>query len=208
MGGNLLHVFTSAHAGSFDTLAWGAWQRGSWGTLAQRSWAVALEAGYQPPEKHLKPWLRAGWNYSSGDNNPLDSTHGTFFQVLPTPRIYARFPFFNLMNNDDLFGELILRPHKRVTIRSDVHSLRLSNAHDLWYSGGGAYDQKVFGYTGRPSGGATSLATLFDVSADVTVARNISLTAYVADAEGKQVLAKIYPGTTGRFGYLEFNYRF
>ena len=32
-------------------------------------------------------------------------------QMLPTARIYARTPFFNLMDTVDAFGELILRPH-------------------------------------------------------------------------------------------------
>jgi len=208
-GANLLHLFPTRRAGSFDLLAWGALQGGSWGLQEHRGWAVALEAGWQPPLKRLKPWLRAGWNKSSGDDDPADRSHRTFFQVLPTPRSYARFPFFNLMNNDDLFGTLILRPHARLTVRSDVHSLRLSSSKDLWYQGGGAYDQFVFGYAGRPSGGNTSLATLFDASADVTLSRNISVTGYFAAAEGKQVIAKIYPADrSARFGYLEFNYRF
>ena len=62
-----------------------------------------------------------------GDNNPNDGQHGTFFQVLPTPRIYARFPFYNLMNNQDAFAEVVLRPHPKWTIRSDAHFLRLGN---------------------------------------------------------------------------------
>ncbi len=209
LGADLLHVFPTKHSGSFDVLAWGAWQGGSWGMQAQDSWAVAIEGGYQVPETHLKPWLRAGWNHSSGDDNPLDTTHRTFFQVLPTPRIYARFPFYNLMNNDDLFSELVLRPHKRLTLRTDVHSLRLSSSKDLWYQGGGAYDRFAFGYAGRPSNGHAGLATVFDVSADVTVSQHVVVTGYFADAQGKQVIKKIYSNDpTGRFGYLELTYRF
>ena len=34
-------------------------------------------------------------------------------QMLPTARIYARTPFFNLMDTVDGFGELILRPHPK-----------------------------------------------------------------------------------------------
>lgn len=209
VGADLLHLFPTKKAGAFDVLAWGALQGGSWGVQEHRGWAVALEAGWQPPMKQLQPWLRAGWNRSSGDDDPADASHRTFFQVLPTPRIYARFPFYNLMNSDDLFAELILRPHARLTLRGDVHSLRLSSSKDLWYQGGGAYDQFAFGYSGRPSGGNTSLATVFDVSADVTITQHIAVTGYFADAEGKQVISRIYPqDRSARFGYLEFNYRF
>jgi len=112
------------------------------------------------------------------------------------------------MNNDDLFAELVLRPHKKLTLRSDVHALRLSSSRDLWYQGGGAYDQKVFGYTGRPSGRSTSLATLFDVSADLTLTQHVAFAGYFGDAQGKQVVRKIYPDSSARFGYVEVTYRF
>jgi hypothetical protein len=89
--------------------------------------------------KAVHPWLRAGYSYGSGDGNASDNKHGTFFQLLPTPRPYARFPFFNLMNNEDGFAELILRPAAIVTVRSDIHTLRLTSANDLWYLGGGPF---------------------------------------------------------------------
>src|SRR5262249_14814666 len=109
-GGNYLQAAESP-LGTVDLLFWGLLQNGSWGQLAQRSGAVAVEAGLQPRIwPAVRPWVRGGYNYGSGDGNPNDSTHGTFFQILPTPRVYARFPFFNMMNNRDIFGELILRP--------------------------------------------------------------------------------------------------
>ena len=99
-----------------------------------RAGAMAAEIGWQPSGlPGLKPWIRAGYDYTSGDSNPTDDKHGTFFQVLPTARIYARMPFFNLMNNVDAFGEFIFRPLSRLTIRSDVHALSLADGHDLWY---------------------------------------------------------------------------
>jgi hypothetical protein len=30
----------------------------------------------------------------------------------------------------------LLRPHPKVTVSSEFHALRLSNANDFWYSGG------------------------------------------------------------------------
>jgi alginate export protein len=82
-------------------------QTGSWGNLKQHAGAAVGEAGWQPPVKVLKPWLSAGYSYGSGDDNPNDTRHGTFFQVLPTPRQYARFPFYNMMNNEDWYGALL-----------------------------------------------------------------------------------------------------
>lgn len=197
-------------AGSFDALLWGVLQNGSWGALGQRSYAWAAEGGWQPNVlRTVKPWLRGGVDYGSGDSNPNDSTHGSFFQILPTPRPYARMPFFNMMNMRDSFGELILRPGKKVTIRSDAHSLRLANTNDLWYSGGGAFQPWTFGYTGRPSNGQTGLATLFDISADYNINQHLTVGAYAARADGKLVAEAIYPrDKNAAFGYLEFSYRF
>src|SRR5712691_8731203 len=146
-GGHYIRAVDRPH-GTIDVLLWGAAQIGSWGTLAHRASALAAEVGWQP-KTGLAPWIRGGFDYASGGGDPNDSTHGSFFQVLPTPRLYARFPFFNMMNSADAFGELMLRPSKRVTIRTDVHSLRVANGNDLWYSGGGAFQPSTFGYTGR-----------------------------------------------------------
>ncbi len=125
-GGHYLRI-AGTRAGSVDVLFWGALQTGSWGVLAQRAGAVAAEVGWQPTAlDRIKPWFRGGYDYGSGDSNPTDRQHGTFFQALPTPRVYARFPFFNMMNTADAFGELILRPASSVTLRADIHALRLA----------------------------------------------------------------------------------
>jgi hypothetical protein len=207
-GGHYLQTVRSP-LGTLDLLVWGALQNGSWGRLAQRSGAMATEAGWQPPILHsVRPWLRGGFDYGSGDGNPNDGTHGTFFQVLPTPRVYARFPFFNMMNNRDAFGELVLRPSKALIIRTDVHSLALANRNDLWYSGGGMFQPWTFGYTGRPSNGQSGLATLFDASADYNVNSHAAVGVYYGHAAGKLVMQSIYPnGKNANFGYLELTFR-
>jgi len=209
IGGHYLHVASSA-AGPIDILAWGASQVGSWGRLSHRAGALALEAGWQPPVlARLKPWIRGGYNYGSGDGDGADERHGTFFQVIPTPRVYARFPFFNMMNVDDRFAELLLRPSGRVTIRGDLHFLSLSSRSDLWYQGGGTFEPDTFGYAGRPSNGATGLATFYDVSVDATLTDRTGLTAYFGTAEGRTVPKAIYVGNSrASFGYLELAVRF
>ncbi len=208
-GGHHLTALTT-RAGTVDFLAWGVGQTGTWGRLDQRSYAIDLEAGFQPAiGKKLRPWLRAGYTVGSGDGNPNDHTHGTFFQILPTPRPFARFPFFNMENNRDLMGALILRPHKLVTISSEFHALALANANDLWYSGGGAFQPWTFGYAGRATAGAKALANLYDTSLEYRIRPNITATAYTGYAQGHAAIAVIYPhGATGALGYVELLYRF
>jgi len=197
-------------AGTVDLMLWGVGQTGRWGALDQRAHAISIEGGIQPKiGGRLKPWFRGGYFDGSGDGNPNDNVHGTFFQVLPTPRPFARFPFFNLMNNRDILGILTLRPRKDVTISSEFHAMRLSAAQDLWYLGGGAFQPWTFGYVGRAASGARSLANLYDASVDWRARENVTISAYFGHASGRAVISAIYPkGTGGNFGYLELLYRF
>jgi hypothetical protein len=207
LGGHYIRAI-GTRGGPIDVLLWGAGQSGSWGDLSHRAGSFAVEAGWQPPVA-LSPWIRGGFDYASGDGEPTDAVHGTFFQVLPTPRLYARFPFFNMMNSADAFGELMLRPSKRLAIRMDIHSLRMVDGHDLWYQGGGAFQTATFGYTGQPVGGRQALATLYDASADIILTSRISVTGYYGFAAGGAAAAMNYPTSThASFGYAELLVRF
>jgi hypothetical protein len=208
-GGHFI-LAAPTNSGTFDLLGWGALQSGRWGVLTQRAGAVAAEGGWQPNfGQSVRPWIRGGYYYSSGDGNPTDGTHGTFFAVLPTPRVYARFPFFNSMNNTDAFGEVQMRPGKKMVIRSDVHGLWLSSSTDLWYSGGGAFQPWTFGFQGRPSNGHTKLANLYDISCDYKWGHGVSSTLYFGWAQGGDVVKAIFPtNSNGALGYVELNYKF
>jgi len=208
-GWHSLHAFET-QAGTLDLLVWGAVQTGRWGMQDQRAGAFDVEGGFQPKIlPKVKPWLRGGHYWGSGDGNPNDNRHETFFQVLPTPRPFARFPFFNMMNNEDTFGMLILRPHAKVTTSSEFHALRLSDANDLWYSGGGVFQPWTFGYSGRLTSGKRSLGNLYDTSIEYRANRKLTLAAYFGYTQGLAAMEQIYPtGKDGRFGYLEALYRF
>ena len=208
-GAHSMHAFTT-NAGVIDALAWGAGQTGRWGTQTQLAYALDFEGGFQPKVLgKLKPWIRGGFTMGSGDGNSGDGRHGTFFQVLPTPRTYARFPFFNMMNTEDRFGALILRPHAKVTTSSEFHALRLSNAKDLWYSGGGVFQPWTFGYVGRPASGRRSLGNLYDTSVEYRATRRSTFTAYFGHAQGLAAMEQIYPkGKNGEFGYVEAMFKF
>jgi len=201
---------TKTPIGSIDLLGEFALQNGKWGALDQRAGMVDLEAGFQPNIlPRLKPWIRGGYYYGSGDKDPNDSKHGTFFQLLPTARPYAQFPFYDMMNNVDRFAMLTLRPHQRISFKTEEHMLRLASRNDLWYAGGGAYQPWTFGYQSRSASGAAGLANLFGGSIDVTINSHFSLSPYYGYAAGKSVIQAIYPkGKDGHLAFLELNYRF
>jgi hypothetical protein len=193
-----------AGPGQFDFVGWGALQNGQWGEQDQRAGAAAIEGGYQLLHVASTPWLRGGWWRGSGDNNASDNKHGTFFELLPTPRVYARIPFYNLMNLTDDFVQIIDRPTPKLELRSDLHWLQLTSGKDIWYQGGGAFDNKVFGMTGRPSGGHSSFASVADISSDWHAKPYLDVNGYYAHVWGKSVIGSDYPqGRIGQLAYVE-----
>jgi hypothetical protein len=114
-----------------------------------------------------------------------------------------------MMNNQDLFAMLLLRPHSKVTIRSEAHGLRLTSGRDLWYAGGGAFQPWTFGFQGRATAGNRGLATLYDTSVELNASKHAAFTGYIGHAVGHSVMAAIYPqGKNATFGYLEMLLKF
>ena len=68
---------------------------------------------------------------------------------------------------------------------SEYHGLSLTQRNDLWYLGGGVFQPWSFGYIGRATGGAKSLANLYDASVDVKLNSAVSLNLYYGRAQGQ-----------------------
>jgi hypothetical protein len=204
------HAVTAVSSGPgvLDGLVWAVAQAGEWGELDHAAWAYAVELGYQLPRVAAQPWLRIGYNQSSGDDDSTDGDHQTFFQVLPTARIYAQLPFYNLMNNEDLFAQLILRPHTRVTIRTDYHWLSLTERNDLWYAGGGATNDSSFGFSGAPAGGHRELAHLVDLSVAASLHERVSLGLDYGHAFGRAVVRTSFAGADADYAFAEVTLRY
>lgn len=207
IGMNLTHAIDLG-PGRLDLLLWSAGQVGNWESLDQESWAYALETGYQFPKVAWKPWVRLGFFRSSGDDNPNDGDHGTFFQILPTARLYAALPFFNMMNSQELFLQGILKPLDGLTVQPSVHWLRVTESADLWYSGSGAASDTFFGFGGIPSSGAPNgrpneLAYLLDLGITYTLNRHLEVYGYYGHAFGQGVVSAAFDGNDADYGYLE-----
>jgi hypothetical protein len=70
------------------------------------------------------------------------------FIATTTLRMYAQPPFYNMMNNQDLFAEILLQPLTCLNVRTDLHYLRPTEGADLVYFGGGATKKDFFGFGG------------------------------------------------------------
>jgi hypothetical protein len=116
-----------------------------------------------------KPWLRGGINVSSGDTDPGDHDHGTFFNMLPTNHFYYGFAdqlsFQNLTNP---FVQLRLAPLDTLAFNVFVHWFSLTEDDDLRYAGTGAFDKASFGFPSFPTAGRRRIGTEYDVVATWT----------------------------------------
>lgn len=195
--------------GEADALMWVVGQGGQWESLDHAAWALSLEAGYRFVGLPAKPWIRAGWFRGSGDDDPGDGDHGTFFQVLPTARLYAQTPFYNMMNNEDFFLQLLLAPVEGLDVRVDWHRLWATEGEDLVYAGGGATQSKpLFGFSGFSARGFSQVGDLLDLSVDYAVHRRVKLGAYYGHGFGNAAVDAQYPGSKELdYAYFEVTVR-
>ncbi len=209
LGSHWLGVW-KAGSGSIDGLLWGAYQFGDWAGLHQDAGAIDAELGYQWDETPLKPWIRAVYFRSSGDSDPNNGSHGTFFQILPTGRPFAKFPFYNLMNLQDAFVQISIAPSDTVKVSVDLHHLSLASGADLFYGGAGATSRSgSFGYAGRNAGGASEIGELVDIGFSHQLNRFLSWNVYYGHVFGGKALKNAYSRQAdGDYGFIEVNAAF
>lgn len=194
-----------AGRGEVDLFGWVAAQAGDWYGDDHRALAVAFESGYQWTAVPWRPWLRAGFFQASGDDDPADDTHGTFFPILPTVRRFSLTTVYGTMNLRDVFIEAQARPRPALGLRVGVRRLDLASAADLWYAGSGATLARgaVFGYTGRRSNGSTRLGTAFEASADYAFTPRVSVNVFAGHVRGGPVVTGTFAGRSFWLTYVE-----
>jgi hypothetical protein len=95
-----------------------------------------------------------------GDRDPKDGNNGTFFQLLRTPRQFALFPFYNTMNNEDLFGILIARPWKPAHTEPRISLAALGQSTRSLVLGRRSLPTMDLRFPGKPRSNAKGLANV------------------------------------------------
>ena len=207
-GGSHASVTATRH-GEVDTVIWAAAEAGDWYGQSHRAASVAAEVGHRWTRAAGRPWLRAGYLWSSGDGDRDDDRHGTFVQMLPSSRKYGLSASYAQMNLTDAFVQAWFEP-RGVKTRIEVHALGLARGQDLWYQGSGATSStgRYFGFSGRAAGGDTGLGTALDTGVDVPLMKYWSVNAYAGTMWGGDVVTHNFGGTRLSFWYLENVIRF
>ncbi len=192
-GGHALGTYDIG-PGTMDMLLWGGLQTGDWYELDHNAYAFDAEIGYQFTKVFAKPWIRAGYYIGSGDSDPGDGDHETFFQMAPGTRKYNLLPYCDLMNNEDLFVQLITFPTEKLMLRADYHLLRLNEKNDRWYMGSGPTQEngQIFGYIGRPTSGEDGLAQELDFMLKYDINPHWSVMADYSHVFGGDVVSGVY----------------
>lgn len=193
VGGHAVGVYDIG-PGAADVLLWGGYQFGDWYELDQSAYALATEAGYQFTDIYAKPWFRVGYYLGSGDDDPNDGDHGTFFQMAPGTRKYNMLPYCDLMNIEDVFAQVITHPLEKLMLRVDYHFVQLSEENDRWYMGSGPTQEKgnIFGYIGRPSSGEDALSQELHVLARYRVSNHWRVDGSYCHIFGDDVVEGVY----------------
>jgi len=194
--------------GRLDALLWVAGQFGEFNGDDQRAAAGIAEFGYQLPDVFAKPWLRVGVNVASGDGDPTDGDHETFFNLLPTNHLYYGFAdqlaFANLINP---FVQLRLTPHPKVWANLFVHWFELVSNDDFRYSGTGAFDRQSFGFPTQNTAGQSDVGLEYDAVVGVNVHRTTTVEFGFSFLDGGDVF-RTRPSRDAYFAYASVEFRY
>ena len=175
---------------------WGAMQRGRWYDEDHRAFSISAEVGHGWSHVTWEPHVRGGLAYASGDGNPSDSTHGTFFPMVPTTRPDLLGGTYAQMNLRDVYVGFAITPRRNLRLDAAVHQLSLARRLDRWYSGTGAtaFDGNYFGFSSRPSTLRTGLGTFMQASLVAAVTPQWTLTGSAGIVRGGDVVRRQFAG--------------
>jgi Alginate export len=191
--------------GELDVVGWFAGEFGDWYGQSHLATSVAAEVGHRWTRAGMRPWVRGGYLFASGDGDQTDSRHTTFFQMLPSSRQYALSSVYTQMNLRDAFVQTFFEPGRGVKARIEAHRLDLASGQDRWYYGSGATAGTggFFGFSGRSSNGETSLGTVVEGTVEVPIKRYWSINAYVGSMWGGRVVRGLFEDRRLGTWYIE-----
>ena len=107
--------------------------------LDQEAFAATAGGGYTIKACPMSPRVALEYNFSSGDSDPTDGTHGTFENLFPTNhKFYGYMDFFSWQNLHNPRLTLSAKPAKGLTLSLDCQVFWLADTADYFYGASGA----------------------------------------------------------------------
>jgi hypothetical protein len=126
---------------------------------------------------------------------------------LASANVTAPFPFFALVNSDDLFGQLFVRAGTRTSLHAEYHVLRLSDPTSLWYGiadTAGPRDP----IAAAASTNRRELAHLIGLGVSVALSDHLAVEAQYGHAVGPALAERGFAGAAAHYGYVELTLRY
>jgi hypothetical protein len=179
--------------------------------LVQDAFATHAILGHTWSETILQPRIGIEYNFSSGDNNPKDRTHGTFDNLSPSNhRPFGLMDFLSWQNLHDACLTTLIRPLPHLNITNEVHGFWLADTHDYFYQSNGQ-PRKTGGYGIKPTAGQF-VGTEYDFLASYNIGTYANLQlGYGHFFVGEYVrnsLAPVGGAKDGNWVYLQFAINF
>lgn len=146
-------------------------QRGDIGTSRLASWAFTAIGRHIWNDVAWRPTAVGEFTFASGDRNASDGVVNTFDQLYPTNHgKYGVVDVVGRRNLKDVSGGVWLHPFRRLTLKTEGHSLWLANRHDGLYPGGSASIPAV------PGGAiSTDIGRELDVMSDFQISKHYDI---------------------------------
>jgi len=115
-----------------------AYQFGDHASRDIRAFMFASQMGYRLSDLPGAPRLTFGFDYASGDKDPLDARVNTFNQLFPLAHAY--FGFIDIVGRQNIIAltpGLSLKPLNPLTLRFDLHFFWRADLNDAFYHAGG-----------------------------------------------------------------------
>jgi hypothetical protein len=150
-------------------------ERGGAGSNNIHAWGTTAGLGYTLASLDWKPRFFAGYDYASGDKNPVDGTRGTFDTMYPTA--HDRFGItdqFGWQNIVAWRGGGTIVPHRRWSVTAQYLDFWLASATDAAYnSSGGVILRDATGKSGRHIGKEFDVYTWYEINREVHIGTGV-----------------------------------
>lgn len=166
------------------------------------AYMLTVEVTYTWKDCEYKPWITAGVDYASGDNDADDGDVNTFDQLFPLAHAFLGFSdVVGRQNVIDVRGTAGFWPMPgKLRAKADIHFLRLADDNDGLYGAGGTLS--------RPAAGEDDLGTAIDLTLFYKFSQHMNVLVGYSYFNAGDFIEDTGPDKNINFFYTQWGYTF